>query len=81
MKIGKKYKPDDVFIRHWNRLVPDTKAAHRNLGNQLTKMADNCVVNSEELLLKFESQGVKSEIFGDIIAVIKQRVNHIKGEF
>ena len=81
MKIGKKYKPDDVFIRHWNRLVPDTKAAHKNLGNQLTKMADNCVKKSEELCSKFEAQGVKSEIFGDIIAVIKSRANHIKGEF
>ncbi len=81
MKIGKKYKPDDVFLRHWNRLVPDTKAAHKNLGNQLEKMADNCVIKSEELRLKFESQGVKSEIFDGIITVIKSRANHIKGEF
>ena len=81
MKIGKKYKPDDVFIRHWNRLVPDTKAAHKNLGNQLTKMAENCVENSEKMHTKFESQGVKSEIFSAIIAVIKQRANHIKGDF
>ena len=81
MKIGKKYKPDDVFIRHWNRLVPDTKAAHKNLGNQLTKMTNNCVEKSEELRSKFEAQDVKSEIFGNIIAVIKSRANHIKGEF
>lgn len=81
MKIGKNYKPDDVFIRHWNRLVPDTKAAHKNLGNQLTKMAENCVENSERLHTKFDSQGIKSEIFAAIIAVIKQRANHIEGDF
>ncbi|PHS35628.1 MAG: phosphatidylinositol kinase, partial [Robiginitomaculum sp.] len=81
MKIGKKYKPNDVFIWHWNRLVPDTKSAHKNLGNQLTKMADNCVGKSKTLHAKFESQGIKSEIFGDIIAVIKSRANHINGGF
>ena len=81
MKIGEKYKPDDVFLRHWKRLIPDTKAAHKNLGNQLVKMADNCVENSENLRSKFEAQGVKSEIFADIIAVIKRRAKHINGDF
>ena len=81
MKIGKKYKPDDVFLRHWNRLVPDTKAAHKNLESQLVKMANHCVDKAEKLHSNFEAKGVKSEIFGDIIAVIKKRANHIKGDF
>ncbi len=81
MKIGKKYKPDDVFLRHWNRLVPDTKAAHKNLQSQLIKMADNCMEKAGELRSDFEAQGVNSEIFGDITAVIKQRAKHIKGDY
>ena len=81
MKIGKKYKPDDVFLRHWNLLVPDTKAAYKNLKNQLMKMADVCAEKSEDLRSNLESQGIKSEIFDDIIAVIRKRAKHIKGEF
>jgi hypothetical protein len=27
MKIGGKYEPDEVYLRHWHRLVPDTAGA------------------------------------------------------
>jgi serine/threonine-protein kinase HipA len=43
MKIGGKYKPEDVFLRHWHRIVPETAAAKRNLEKQMQETAKACL--------------------------------------
>lgn len=78
MKIGKKYKPEEVFIRNWHRLVPDTVASRKNLDRQLIKMSDACVEKSVELKNSLNSKGIKSSIFDEICAVIALRARRIK---
>lgn len=78
MKIGGKYLPEHVFIRHWYKLVPDTVAAKRNLEKQLVKMANNCLKEALKLKVGLEAEGIESSIFGDICDIISKRAAHIK---
>jgi len=41
MKIGSKYKPNDVQIRHWNTLVKETKTAQNLLRSRQKKLCKN----------------------------------------
>lgn len=80
MKIGGKYKPDDVFLRHWHKLVPDTAAARKNLEKQIETMAVNCRDKAHDLIEMLETDNIRSSIFHDICEVINKRANHIGGE-
>ena len=78
MKIGGKYKPDDIFLRHWHRLVPDTATARKNLEKQLGDMVRNCKEKASELKKKLEEDDIHSSIFGDICSVIGMRAKYIE---
>ncbi len=80
MKIGGKYKPDDVFLRHWHKLIPDMAAARKNLEKQIETMAVNCRDKAHDLIETLEKDNIKSSIFDDICDVINERANHIGGE-
>lgn len=80
MKIGGKYKPNDVFLRHWHRLVADTAAAKKNLEKQLLKMSKNMVAQAYMLKNTFEKEGIKSTIFDDICKVIFDRSKGIQDQ-
>ncbi len=77
MKIGGKYKPDDVFLRHWYKLIPDTAAAKKNLEKQIENMAINCRDKAHDLIETLEKDNIRSNIFEDIYNVINERANHI----
>jgi serine/threonine-protein kinase HipA len=77
MKIGGKYKPDDVFIRHWHRLVTNTQAARSNLEKLLYTLAQRTLECSAELKQRFDQQGLKTNIIDDICTLIKVRANRI----
>ncbi|MGH1398001.1 MAG: type II toxin-antitoxin system HipA family toxin [Alphaproteobacteria bacterium] len=80
MKIGGKYKPDDVFLRHWHKLIPDTAAAKKNLEKQLTDMSKKCLDKSRHLKNDMESQNIKSSIFDEISEIIIARAKHIEDQ-
>lgn len=80
MKIGGKYKPDDVFLSHWHMLVPDTVVARKNLEKQLAGMIKVCRKNIQPLITDLEKQDIKSDIFNDIAEVITVRAKHIEDE-
>ncbi len=80
MKIGGKYKPDDVFLRHWHKLIPDTAAAKKNLEKQIENMAINCRNKANDLVETLGKDNIRSSIFHDICEVINKRANHIGGE-
>lgn len=80
MKIGGKYKPDDVFLRHWHKLVPDTAAARKNLEKQIEGMAINCRDKAHDLIKTLEKDDIRSSIFHDICEIINKRANHIGSE-
>lgn len=81
MKIGKKYNPEDVYLRHWHELVPETKAAVQNLDRLLLLFTDEIRNKTTELIKELKDQNIKSQIFEKIEKVIIQRSNRIKGYF
>jgi len=77
MKIGGKYKPEGIFMRHWQRLVPDTVVAKKNLEKQIKNLAAECLEKASDLKETLKKEGIQSSIFDDIFSVIRQRVEHL----
>lgn len=73
MKIGGKYKPDDVCLRHFYKLVPDTKTAQSSIQRQITTMAQKIMGKATTLKTDLQNNGLTSEVFDMIIQVIKER--------
>jgi len=78
MKIGGRYQPKHVLLRHWERLVPDTHTAKRQLYNSLQTLAKKSVPAAKALQDTLAKQGITSPVFDEIIAVIEQRSNQIE---
>mgnify|MGYP003641007701 CR=1 FL=1 len=78
MKIGGRYKADELCLRHWHRLVPDTKAAESNLEKQLLTLSEKCLEHSTTLKGNLEGRGLSSNVFDSICEVIQKRANDIK---
>jgi len=78
MKIGGKYIAEEVFIRHWHRLVPDTSRAKANLEKQLLTLANNCSEKAYELKETSEKEGLYYPIFGEICSIIDKRAKRIQ---
>lgn len=78
MKIGGEYRPANVFLRHWHRLVPKTKAAQSAINKQLQAMATNTIEKSFALKKTLETQGLSSPVFAEICAIIEERAKNIK---
>jgi len=81
MKIGGKYKPEDVFLRHWHRIVPETAAAKRNLEKQMQETAKACLEKAESLKTDLEKEDIRSPVFDEILAVIAKRSERLKDGF
>ncbi len=77
MKIGGKYRPNDVFLRHFQRLVPDTKAAQATLNDQINYFKSNIIEAATRLKSVLEADGICSNVFNDIIEVIKLRAEFV----
>ncbi len=77
MKIGGKYDPKYIFLRHWYALVPDTISAKRNLEKQLVRMSRECLEKALDLKSKLIKEDIKSRVFDDICHVIKIRAEQI----
>lgn len=78
MKIGGRYQPKHVLFGHWERLVPDTHTAKRQLYNSLQTLAKKSVSAAEALQNTLAKQGITSPVFDEIIAVIEQRSHHVR---
>jgi serine/threonine-protein kinase HipA len=78
MKIGGKYDPYAVHMRHWHQLVPDTAAAKNDLTKEIMRMAAECLEKAELLNLRLKQEGTNSTVHDAIIAVIKKRIAHLK---
>ena len=77
MKIGGKYGPEDVYRRHWHRLVPDTATARRDLDKTLDRLAEDTRREAEALAVDLERKGFRSPIFDAIRGVISGRADRI----
>jgi serine/threonine-protein kinase HipA len=77
MKIGGSYEPDHLLLRHWHRLVPDTKAAQSALNKQMKTMAEKTIENALALKEDLESKGIRSPAFAKICKVIGHRAKRL----
>ena len=77
MKIGGKYQPKDVYKRHFYKLVADTKVAQSAMNRQIKKMSDKIIEVAPNLKTKLIADGLKSDVFDDIIAVIEERTKRL----
>ena len=73
MKIGGKYDPKDVYLRHFYRMVADTKTAQSAMNKQIQAMSGKIVDAAITLKTKLQNEGLNSDIFEEIINVIKER--------
>jgi serine/threonine-protein kinase HipA len=73
MKIGGVYKPRDVYRRHFYKLVADTKAAQLAMDKQIKVMTDKMADAAPSLKAKLIKDGLASDVYDDIIAIIKTR--------
>ncbi len=78
MKIGGKYNPDHVFLRHWIKLVPDTALAQKTLKKEIEALSSKVLEKTLEVKSELEKNNAKSEIYDQIIAVIKKRCDQIQ---
>jgi serine/threonine-protein kinase HipA len=73
MKIGSKYKPYEVLLRHWYGLVADVKTAQSSLGLEMFDLLAK--VNNEAVRLKIDlnDSDLHSPIYDKVISVISKR--------
>ena len=81
MKIGGKYRPNEVQLRHWHRLVPKTKKATNNLEKQLLVLAESTLEQAEILKDTFQKNHLHSPIIDDICQLIERKSRKIKNYF
>lgn len=77
MKIGGKYNAEDVYLRHWVQLVPDTQLAKNTMEKDLKKFANTLPKKAQALSKTLERKGLSSPIFDKIQATIKSRCQHV----
>lgn len=77
MKIGGKYKPQDVYMYHFYRMVADTKAAQSAINKQIQIMTEKIIDVSITLKTELQEEGLTSDIFEEIIKIIKERARRL----
>ena len=73
MKIGGKYDPEHVYIRHWHRIVEGTSAAKNNIEKIIDSQSKSCVNAAIALKDELKNEGLESKIFDQIYDVINVR--------
>lgn len=77
MKIGGEYQPNNIFLRHWHRIVPDSATARKALEKSLVQMARNTLEQANRLKDDLKKKGIVSPVFDLILDVIKFRTERI----
>ena len=78
MKIGGKYKPRDVYLRHFHQLVPDTQAAQSVMNRQIKMMSEKMRDVAPALKESLQAEGLLSDVFDEIIAIIEKRSKQLR---
>lgn len=80
MKIGGKYKPSDVHLRHWHRLVPDSATARKAMEKSLSDLVRKTLAQAAQLQADLKKDTITSPVIESILAVIKDRSARISVE-
>jgi serine/threonine-protein kinase HipA len=78
MKIGGKYKPKEIYLRHFYKLVSGSKAAESAIHKQINTMTDKLYDKAVQLKNDLGGEGISSEIFDEIIKVIEERSKRLQ---
>ena len=73
MKIGGKYKPREVCLRHFHKMVPDTKAGRSAIDKQVKEMSGKIVDAAHKVKSDLGAERLTSEVFAAIIKIIEER--------
>jgi hypothetical protein len=71
------YKPEDVTLRHWDQLVPNTRLAKTAMGKELNQFAKELPKKALILARDLELVGLSSPIYEKIQTIIQARCNHV----
>lgn len=77
MKIGGEYKPSDVYLRHFHKIVTGSKAAENALEKQIQSMTEKIAIEANSLKDELKQAGLVSDVFDSIINVIRSRSNQL----
>jgi len=77
MKIGGRYQPEEVLLRHWYRLAADTVAAREQLKRELKQMATTLPTMASTAKRDLLSENAPSPIYDKIIEIIKTRCQRV----
>ncbi|HBN23182.1 MAG TPA: type II toxin-antitoxin system HipA family toxin, partial [Holosporales bacterium] len=77
MKIGGQYKPKNVCLRHFHRLVADTKTAQLAMNRQIKTMTSKIMEVAPNLKKCLVEDGLYSDVFDEIIEMIEERSRRI----
>jgi serine/threonine-protein kinase HipA len=77
MKIGGYYDPKDIYLRHFHKLMPDTKTAQSLINKQIQKISEKMRDEARTLKNHLKSNGLESDVFEDIIKVIDDRITYL----
>lgn len=77
MKIGGKYDPETIFLRHWHQLVPGTSGSKKDINKELIELSKNCFKQANTLNETLKEKHIYSPIFDEICKVIKKHTTYI----
>jgi len=77
MKIGGKYKPQEVYLHNFYKLVADTKLAQATMKRQIKSMTDKIIDAAASLKTKLVSDGLSSSVFEDILKIIEKNAKRL----
>ena len=77
MRIGNRNIPDTIRIKQWLTLVPDTKASHFLLKNEINSLAESIVPQAKLLLEDADSLHFNHPVLKNIVHVIKTRAEQL----
>ncbi len=80
MKIGGKYAPEDVHLRHWHRLVADSAVARKAMEKSLSRLAGKTLDQAVKLHSELKKEQITSPVFRSILGVIQERSAGILSE-
>ncbi|OLL39377.1 hypothetical protein AT246_06375 [Bartonella henselae] len=70
--------PKNIYLRHFYKMVADTKAAQLSLEKQIKRMIVSMNDKAIKLKKELKMQDLNSEVFSAIINIIQKRSQHLK---
>ena len=77
MKIGGKYNPETVCLRHWEKLVPEGALSKNMILKELKRLATLVPRKSLALMKSLNKKGFGSPIYDQIQKVIEKRAQYV----